>query len=220
MPALGTVASVQTGRVAPLGDSGEYSAIVKTPVGGRVQANPLGLEGDEQADLAHHGGPDKAVYGYAAGHYAAWRADFPRHAGRLAPGAFGENLTIEGADETSICLGDVLAIGGAVLVACQPRQPCSTLARYFEDRTIGRAMTRHLRNGWYCRVRQPGALGAGDAVTLLERPNPAWPFARFLAGLRDKAFTEDELAELADLPGLADEWRRKAARALERRSAA
>lgn len=217
-PALGTIVSVRTGRVAPLGETGRHSAIAKHAAAGPVRITARGLEGDEQADLAHHGGPDKAVYGYPLAHYAAWRESHPQHAARLTPGGFGENLTIAGADESTICLGDVLGAGTATLGACQPRQPCNTLAAWFADRTLPRAMTQTGRSGWYFRVLAPGAVREGDAITLLERPNPAWPFARFLRALRAKAFTTAELEELATLPGLAAQWQRDAARTRERRS--
>src|SRR5437868_9897189 len=99
--------SVQTGRIAPLGPDQVPSAIVKIPRNDSVAVSLLGLAGDEQADLRVHGGPEKAVYGYAASHYPAWAAEFPRLAASFTGGAMGENLTVGGMDESAICVGDV-----------------------------------------------------------------------------------------------------------------
>jgi MOSC domain-containing protein YiiM len=42
------------------------SAIGKAPVAGRVRVAGIQVGDDEQADRRVHGGPDKAVYAYAA----------------------------------------------------------------------------------------------------------------------------------------------------------
>ncbi len=213
---LATIVSVHIGRIAPLGPKGVPSGFVKYPTPGPVRLGPTGLEGDEVADLSVHGGLDKAVYGYAAGHYPRWRAEFPQHEALLVPGGFGENLVFEGVDEAGVNLGDEVEVGSAVLRLCQPRQPCSKLAMRF-DKLIGRAMTLTGRAGWYFSVVQPGAVTEGDAVRLVARPNPAWSFSRFLRQLREKSFSDEELAELSTLPGLAAQWQRDSRKALESR---
>ena len=40
---------------------------------GALAVGPLGLAGDEQADLSVHGGPGKAVYAYPSEHYPFWQ---------------------------------------------------------------------------------------------------------------------------------------------------
>src|SRR5580765_350121 len=116
--------SVQTGRTAPLGPDGVPSAFVKIARQGAVAVTRLGLDGDEQADLTVHGGPEKAVYAYAAAHYPQWAAAFPQLEGHFSAGAMGENLTVSGLAEDGICVGDVHQAGSALLQVCQPRQPC------------------------------------------------------------------------------------------------
>jgi MOSC domain-containing protein YiiM len=211
-----TIMSVHVGRIAPLGSKGVPSAFIKYRTPGPVPVAPTGLAGDEVADLSVHGGLDKAVYGYAAGHYPAWRAEFPQHANLLVPGGFGENLAFDGIDEEAVCIGDDMAIGTAVLRLCQPRQPCFKLALRF-DKHMGRAMTQNGRAGWYFRVVQAGEITEGDAARLVARPNPDWSFARFLRHLREKSFADADLAELAALPGLAAQWQRESRKALESR---
>src|SRR5450631_4197048 len=173
------IVSVQTGRVAPLGPRRVPSGFVKHGVNGPVHAGTFGLEGDEQADLTVHGGPDKAVYGYALSSYSIWLRDFSQHGALLIPGGLGENVTIEGLDETTVCIGDIVRVGTVVLQVSQPRQPCFKFALRFNDKHLPRAMMRNGLCGWYYRVLEPGTLGAGDAMTLQARPNPGWPVARF-----------------------------------------
>jgi len=205
-----SVLSVQIGDVAPLGPEGVPSGFVKRPVAGPVRVGKLNIEGDKQADLQVHGGPDKAVYAYAAANYPLWIQDFPEHASRLNPGVFGENLTILHLTEAEICVGDIHGIGTARLQVCQPRQPCFKLRLRFGDNRMPRAMVRSGRSGWYYRILDEGVLSAGDAVRLIERPNPNLPFTRLVDIVYRGQASDDELAVLAEAQGVAD-WLRVAA---------
>ena len=147
--------AVHTGRVAPLGPSGVPSGYRKTAVAGPVVVGRLGLAGDAQADLRVHGGPDKAVYGYDLAAYAGWAAELPDLAARFVAGSMGENLVIAGADERSLCIGDRVRAGTALLQICQIREPCFKLGLAFDDARLLRAMVRNGRCGWY----YPGARG-------------------------------------------------------------
>ncbi len=202
--------SVQIGSIAPLGPDRVPSGFVKHPQAGPVAVGPLGLAGDAQADLSVHGGADKAVYGYAASHYAAWIADYPAHRARFVPGAFGENLTLLGLDETDLCAGDVHAIGTVRLQLCQPRQPCFKLALHFADNSLPRAMTHNRRAGWYYRVLEPGHLSAGDPVQVIDRPHPDLPFDRLIDFVNRVALDEEVRAKIAGSSGVAAWLRQKA----------
>lgn len=205
-----SVHSVQAGRVAPLGPEGVPSGFVKSAVLGPVRVEALGLVGDEQADLRVHGGPEKAVYAYAAAHYPAWVADFPQHAARFVPGSLGENLTIAGLTEGDLCIGDIHAIGSVHLQVCQPRQPCFKLALRFEDKRLPKAMARNGRSGWYYRVLTPGTLQGGDRVQLIARPWPGFAFQRLLALIYGAEGSREELLAMASMPELASTWREAA----------
>ena len=207
--------SVQTGRVAPLGPDKVPSGIVKTPRDGGVQVTMLGLACDEQADLTVHGGPEKAVYGYAASRYPLWAAEFPALAERFTAGSMGENLTIAGLDESGICVGDVHAIGSALLQVCQPRRPCFKFALRHDNKLLPKAMVRMGFSGWYYRVLQPGSLRAGDRLALHQRPNPDFPFARLTEIIYHGGPSEDELYRMANMPELAGQWRDHARQLLE-----
>lgn len=212
-----TLHSVQVGRIAPLGPDGVPSAFVKRPVPRRIDVTEWGLGGDEQADLTVHGGPEKAVYGYALRHYPAWRSEYPEHEDILVPGAFGENLTIDGLAEDDICVGDIHRIGSALLQVCQPRQPCFKFALHFKDSRLPKAMVRSGRAGWYYRVLEPGMLGAGDAIERVGRPQPEFHFSRLVSIVNRGQATADEIAALAAMPQVASWLRARAQETMERR---
>jgi MOSC domain-containing protein YiiM len=143
------------------------SGIDKQPLAGPVYVGALNIDGDRQADLRVHGGPDKAVYVYPASHYAAWQAELGR---TLAHGHFGENLTVEGVDEETVRQGDVLAIGGVRLQVTTPRLPCFKLGVRMADQRFLKRFLQSGRTGFYCRVLQEGVIEAGMAVRLLPQP--------------------------------------------------
>ena len=163
------VRSVTTGVAAPLavGDTVKSSGIDKTPVGGRVDVGPVGLDGDEQADRRVHGGPDKAVYAYAADSYDWWSGELGRD---LAPGTFGENLVVEGIDVDHAELGAVWRLGSATVRVRGPRVPCDKLAARMGDRDFRRRFAQAGRPGAYLAVDEPGDVGVGDAVEVVSTP--------------------------------------------------
>lgn len=164
----GEVLAVSVGRTRQLPWRGRHvsSAIGKTPVNEAVSVGPLGLTGDEQADRVHHGGPDKAVLAYASEHYSAWC----EQVGSLDYPAFGENLTTTGLLEHDVVLGAVYRIGTAVLQVSQPRQPCYKLAVFHQRPDMAVLTQQTGRTGVYFRVLQPGAVRAGDGITLISQP--------------------------------------------------
>ncbi|CAG2132356.1 hypothetical protein LMG31506_01012 [Cupriavidus yeoncheonensis] len=141
----------------------------------RVQVRPLGVAGDEQADRTVHGGLDKAVYAYPSEHYDWWNArrraaaQPEAHRG-LAFGAMGENLTIEGLDETELWVGDVLRIGTAVLRVASPRQPSCKFNAVLGYRHAVRDMVESGYSGVYLSVVQTGEIRAGDAIRVQHGP--------------------------------------------------
>jgi MOSC domain-containing protein YiiM len=201
------IASIHAGKVLPLGSAGVPSGFVKGSLNQPAQITPLGIIGDEQADLSVHGGLEKAVYGYSLDNYGAWRAEYPQHAATLVPGGFGENLCIEGMREMDLCVGDIHVIGSTRLQVCQPRQPCFKLALRFEDKMMPKAMVRSGRAGWYYRVLEPGEIVPGAAVHLAERPNPDFSFARLVELASRAKATRPELQRMQSMEGLAADWK-------------
>jgi MOSC domain-containing protein YiiM len=143
------------------------TGIFKEPVRGRVHLRYLNLDGDRQADLTVHGGPYKAVYAYPAHHYAYWREELPGM--ELPFGMFGENFTVEGAEETSINIGDQFQVGEAVVMVTQPRMPCHKLGIKFGRTDVIKRFLASGRTGFYFSVLQEGEVEAGDTLTLIKR---------------------------------------------------
>ena len=156
---------------------------------------------------AGHGGEDKALHCYAWDHYALWRAELPGCALWQAPGAFGENLSIDGLDEEAVCIGDHWRIGSAVTVVSQGRQPCFKLNLRFGIADMAARVQNTLRAGWYLRVEQAGEIAAGDPLVLLHRPHPAFSVARVLALIRDRVTDVAQVEPVLQLP-LPPSWRR------------
>lgn len=157
----------------PGGTPRVMTGIYKKPVAGPVIAKRLGMTGDEQADLSVHGGWDKAVYAYPAEHYRFWQEQRLRALRRdeaLAPGAMGENLTIEGLLETDVWIGDRLRIGQALLEVTEPRSPCYKFGVRMGFPQAVKMMVQSGATGFYLKVLQEGAIEAGDAITLLPGP--------------------------------------------------
>ena len=115
------VVAVNVGRAAPLGlgDRVVPSGIVKHAAAGPVAVGALGVEGDEQADRANHGGPYKAVYAYAREDVAWWEAEIRRP---IEPASFGENLTLAGVDVTGARIGERWRIGSVELQVSELRK--------------------------------------------------------------------------------------------------
>lgn len=201
------VSEVRVGRIQPLGPSGVPSGIFKTPVAGPIMAGVTGIDGDEQGDRRHHGGPDKAIHAYAACNYPLWSADLPDRAPLFRPGAFGENLVVEGAGEADIALGDTWRIGDALLEVSQGRQPCWRLNLRFDRPDMARQVQACGRTGWYFRVLDGGAIAAGTCARLEARPHPDWTIERVSHLLYHDPLNRAALSEFAALPGLPESWR-------------
>ena len=142
------------------------TGIFKQPVPGRRMLRRLNLDGDRQADLSVHGGPEKAVYGYPSEHYELWRQELAMD---LGWGAFGENLTLAGATENTVSVGDRYRIGRAVVMVTQPRVPCFKLAIKFGRDDIIKHFLESGRSGFYFSVVEEGELGEGDEMELVEQ---------------------------------------------------
>jgi MOSC domain-containing protein YiiM len=170
----GTVISVNVGRPQTVRWNGrdERTSIFKEPVPGHLRVRRLGLEGDEQADLTVHGGPEKAVYAYPSEHYAYWRTQLSLAS--LPWGSFGENLTLGGFLEDKVHSGDELRIGSATLAVTRPRFPCYKLGIRFGSMDMVKKFQDSGRSGFYLRVVEEGEVAAGDDVELI-RENKSNP---------------------------------------------
>ena len=158
------IISVQVGvpRIVTRNGQEVLTGIFKSPVEKRVWMRKLDLDGDQQADLTVHGGPNKAVYAYPSEHYPFWKEELPEV--DLPWGSFGENLTTSGLNESTVHIGDRFAIGTAEVVVTQPRLPCFKLNLKFDRDDMVKLFLASHRTGFYFRVLQEGEVGAGDEI--------------------------------------------------------
>ncbi len=148
---------------------GEWrSSIARDRVVGPAQLETRGFVGDK-ATQDYHGSPELAVCIHSQSHYDFWNSTLHLN---LQPGAVGENLTFDGWDDSTICVGDVLEIGTARIQISAPRSPCENQARHVGRPDWVKCTLQELRTGIYARVLTSGTLQAGDQVLLASRPNP------------------------------------------------
>jgi MOSC domain-containing protein YiiM len=196
--------------VPDVGGTVGVTAIDKRPVADRRSVTTGGVEGDHRCDAKHHGHPDQAVYAYASEDYAWWSAQLQSD---LAPGAFGENLTTTGVDWNAATVGTIVRIGSAVLQVSSPRIPCGTFTRWTGQEQWVKRFSDARRFGAYLRVLEPGELGAGEAIEVIERPEhdvTVVDAARVYLGDREPAL----VTRVAACPDAQPETRDKARAAL------
>ena len=150
-------------RSIPNAKASGKTGIYKLPVNTPVQISINGIPEDVICDTKHHGGPDQAIYIYGAADYRWWSGVLGRE---LAPGTFGENLTISDLESAHLQIGDILQIGTVSLQVTSPRMPCVTFAACMGDVTFKEQFRQAERPGLYCRVLQTGQVQAGESVRL------------------------------------------------------
>jgi MOSC domain-containing protein YiiM len=203
----GRVLSVNVSQpriIGARGGTAVRSGIAKQPVGGRVAVGTEGVDGDGQADRINHGGADKAVYTFDREDAVFWE----RKVGRpLSPGAFGENLTIEGFPSTEVRVGDRFRIGTTLLEVTQPRVPCYKLGIHMGDERFPAEFARGLRVGFYLRVLEPGTVAADDAVVRVGASTTPLTIADLMSAYLTARNDAARLDAVVALPGLSDAWR-------------
>ena len=207
--------SLNTGRPRDVEVHGRTvrTSIWKSPRAGRLHVSTLNIAGDEQSDLASHGGTYKAVYCYPSEHYEYWRRELPE--ADLPWGVFGENLTTEGLLETDVRIGDRLEIGSAEFLVTQPRQPCFKLGiRFGRDDMVTRFVASG-RSGFYVRVVREGDVASGDGIRLAERAAGSITVNEIFTLHFDDNGPHDRLRHAAGAPGLSPSWKESFLKRLE-----
>jgi MOSC domain-containing protein YiiM len=205
------ILALLTGKAQPLA-RGELSAIAKHPAKSPVKIGFLGIDGDEQADLRVHGGPDKALHHYPFDHYPRWATNAPETDPLNMPGAFGENISTFGLCEDAVCIGDRFRLGTALVEISQGRQPCWKQGERMQWNKLPALMVKERRSGWYYRVIEEGEAQAGDMLTLIDRPLPDWTVTRVFGLLvaGDHQSDPQALKALVAMDVLFEGWRARA----------
>jgi MOSC domain-containing protein YiiM len=191
---VGEVRSIEGAKAS--GKTGIYKVPISTP----VAITAFGLQGDAIVDTENHGGLDQAVYVFTMPDYAWWTS----HLGfDLAPGTFGENLTLSDLESATLCIGDRFRVGPVLLEITSPRVPCVTIAARMKDPKFVRKFRNAERPGFYCRVLETGRVQCGDPVEWI--PFPAGTeglvsvLESFLAFYKQK-LTDEELRRFLNVP--------------------
>jgi MOSC domain-containing protein YiiM len=190
------------------------TGIFKQPVADRVHLRTLNLDGDRQADLSVHGGPNKAVYGYPSEHYSFWRGELPGI--DLPWGMFGENFTSVGLAEDELHIGDRFRIGSSIVMVRQPRTPCYKLAVKFQRDDMLERFLLSGRSGFYFSVEQEGSVASGDAFELLSREDDGITIAEMNRLIFPDKYNHDLLRKATNTAALPEDWREDFRERLER----
>ncbi len=191
----------------------QRSGIFKTAIDGPVRLGKLGLNGDEQADLVLHGGPDKAICVYLHNHYPHWEQVLERS---LPYGSFGENFTVADLMEDEVCIGDTFAIGSAVVQVSQPRQPCWKLAMRWGLDVLPVLVAESGATGFYFRTVAEGEVRTGDTLRLIERHPTRFTVAEANRIMhRDKQDAEG-IRSLLAIDALSESWVKQLTARLEK----
>ncbi len=210
MTPLPFVVSVNVGSIEAFDHLGRHvtTAIAKQPVVGRVASAGVNLMGDDQADRSAHGGPDRAVYAYASEDLAWWATELAR---AVEPGAMGENLTTAGIDVTGAVIGERWRVGRLTVEVTSPRVPCFKLGIRMGDVHFPRQFAHAGRPGAYLRIVEHGDVGAGDPVTVLDRPDHGVTIDLVARAYHDDHSLAGRLLDAPQLGGGWPDWARREA---------
>ncbi|MGB6151357.1 MAG: MOSC domain-containing protein [Pricia sp.] len=174
----------------------EQTGIFKYPVSEALFLGKSDVNKDTVIDRKHHAGVNKACYLFSADDYPFWKKEYPNL--EWDWGMFGENLTVDGLDESILRIGDILKIGSAIVQVSQPREPCYKLGVRFENQDILKKFIAHGRPGTYVRVLEEGEVKKGNAVQVLERSTNVLTVRQFFDLLYAKKKSPDILSLFMD----------------------
>ncbi len=182
-----------------------HTGIWKNPVHGRCRVGRLNLDGDGQGDLSGHGGEQRAVFVYQIESYRYWQEQLKRT--DFVHGQFGENFTIEGLPDDTVCVGDRYQIGGALFEVTQPRVTCYRVGIRMNEPRMPALLTSSGRPGFYLRVLREGEVGAGDDIVKVGEANERMTVAEINALLYSPDHARDQLDRALRIKALSPGWR-------------
>jgi ferredoxin-NADP reductase/MOSC domain-containing protein YiiM len=180
------------------------TSVWKSPVDGRRMVRKLDVDGDAQADLAGHGGEQRAVFVYQMDSYNYWERFLGRN--DFTYGQFGENFTVEGLPDNEVCIGDRFRIGGAEFEVTQPRVTCYRVGIRMNEPRMPSLLVAHHRPGFYFRVLQEGEVGAGDDIAKIADGPEKITVADIDALLYLPGHSSEELQRALQIPALSKGW--------------
>ena len=202
----GTLLSVNVGLPRDVSWQGRtvYTGVWKYPVEGARTVRRLNLDGDGQGDLAGHGGEQRAVLVYQVDSYRHWERELGRD--DFSYGQFGENFTVEGLADDTVCIGDQFRIGTAVFEVTQPRVTCYRVGVRLADPRVPALLVAHHRPGFYLRVLTEGTVAAGDEIIKVGFGPEQMTVAEIDALLYLPGHPHRQLVRALNIPALSPGW--------------
>ncbi|HKX31687.1 MAG TPA: MOSC and FAD-binding oxidoreductase domain-containing protein [Blastocatellia bacterium] len=182
-----------------------YTSVWKEPVQGRRLVRRLNIDGDSQGDLAGHGGEQRAVFVYQMDSYRHWEHELKRS--DFTFGQFGENFTVESLADSLVCVGDRYRIGGALFEVTQPRVTCYRVGIRMDEPKMPALLVAHQRPGFYFRVLEEGAVGAGDEIIKVAEGPERLTVAAVNALLYLPGPAKEEIERALRIPALSPGWK-------------
>ncbi|HEY2024688.1 MOSC domain-containing protein, partial [Paraburkholderia sp.] len=182
-----------------------HTGIWKSAVRGRCRAGRLNLAGDGQGDLAGHGGEQRAVFVYQIESYRYWQAQLKRT--DFVYGQFGENFTIDGLPDSTVCIGDRYRIGSALFEVTQPRVTCYRVGIRMNEPRMPALLTSSGRPGFYFRVLSEGDVTADDEIVKVGEAGERISVAQINALLYSSDHPRDRLERALRIDALSPGWR-------------
>ncbi|MBQ6529282.1 MAG: MOSC domain-containing protein [Clostridia bacterium] len=146
--------------------------IQKTNVNSGYFSTDWGIDGD-----AHAGNWHRQVSLLSADKIE----EFNKRGADVVPGAFGENLVVEGFDFRNLPVGTLLRCGGVLLEMTQIGKECHTHCAIYHK--MGECIMPH--EGVFARVLESGEIRVGDEMVIEERKTPR-PWQAAVITLSDK----------------------------------
>lgn len=182
------------------------TGIYKFPVDEAILLEKEDVKNDVVVDRKYHGGLDKACYLYSEEHYTYWKERYPNLDWQW--GMFGENLTVEGLDESKINVGDIFEIGEALVQVSQPRYPCYKLGVRFGSQNVVREFLESTYPGVYVRVLKEGKASVGDSMILKEKANNSLSLVDLFSFFTHQIDNVEMIRKAIAIPELAEAWRK------------
>src|SRR5262247_2523101 len=182
-----------------------HTGIWKNPVPGRCRVGRLKLDGDDQGDLAGHGGEQRAVFVYQIESYRHWQVQLKRT--DFVYGQFSDNFTIKGLADDVVCIGDRYRIGSALFEVTQPRVTCYRVGIRMNEPRMPALLTSSGRPGFYFRVLQEGEVGADDEIVKVGEAKERMTVVEINALLYSPRHPGDQLERALRIEALSPGWR-------------
>ncbi|KAB1069464.1 MOSC domain-containing protein [Tamlana haliotis] len=170
------------------------TGIYKTPTNTPIFLGKTDVKNDTVTDRKYHGGEFKACYLFSEDHYTYWKSLYPNLDWNY--GMFGENLTVEGLNESKILVGNIYHVGTALIQITEHREPCFKLGVKFGTQNILKQFIDYGFPGAYIRVLEEGAVNVGDTFKLVKQAQNSLSIQALFKLIFEKEKNQDHLKKV------------------------